>query len=398
MKPLRSLSRIAVLALAVGLAFVSQAQDDASEAARRKELDAARAELRRAAKRVAELSRADDLAAVKKHIERRPMLGVLLAPDPGAGVRITGVTPDSGAARAGLRAGDQLVELGGKPIPGANAEARLASATSSLAKLKVGEPIDVTYRRGASEMKVQVAPQPGRPVLVFTEDGRDGVRAGTRVVMSADGNEVVNVDHFDFKWDQSDFHEMEWAITPEIQRELLRVRELTECEGEHCLLPRLTEAYRWSGLNLSSMDAQLGRYFGTERGVLVLSTGPELTALQAGDVIQRIDGKPVSSPREVMEALRGRSADSRVNVDYLRDRHSATVALKIPRATPLRVPLPPMPPSPPAPPPAPASPASAPPTPPAAGSLIQPPPPAPSAPKAPKPPSPPPVPAIGVPA
>ena len=44
----------------------------------------------------------------------------------------------------------------------------------------------------------------------------------------------------------------------------------------------LAEAFRWNGLNLASVDAKLGRYFGTDRGVLVLSSGPDLAGLQAG--------------------------------------------------------------------------------------------------------------------
>ena len=107
-RPIRRLS-IAALALATGLVFATQAQDDAAEAAKRKELATAQAELQRAAKRVAELSRDQEIASLKRHVERRPMLGVLLAPDPQVGVRITGVTPVCGAARAGLRAGDLLV-------------------------------------------------------------------------------------------------------------------------------------------------------------------------------------------------------------------------------------------------------------------------------------------------
>lgn len=51
---IRQLS-IAALALATGLAFATQAQDDAANAAKRKELDTARAELQRAAQRVADL-------------------------------------------------------------------------------------------------------------------------------------------------------------------------------------------------------------------------------------------------------------------------------------------------------------------------------------------------------
>ncbi len=388
MKPTLRIFRLATVAIAIGLTFASWAQDDAAEAARRKELDTARAELQRAAKRVAELSRAEEMANLHRRVERRPMIGVLLAPDPQAGVRITGVTPDSGAARAGLRAGDQLVRIGGKAIGGKDAETRLASAKASLATIKLGEPVAITYRRGGSELNVAIEPQPGHPVLVFTEDGT-GDKRGTRIVMSPDGEDVTNIDNFDFNFEGFDFQPAELAITPDIQRELMRVRALTDCDGEDCVLPRLTEAYRWNGLNLSSIDPQLGRYFGTERGVLVLSTGPELSGLQAGDVIQRVDGRVVNSPREVMDALRGKAADSTVKVEYLRDRRTASAAVKIPRAMPLRIPVPPAPPAPPAP-PTPVTPAVghvAPPAPPAA----------PRAPTPPAPPPPPPPPVVGVP-
>ena len=86
----------------------------------------------------------------------------------------------------------------------------------------------------------------------------------------------------------------------------------------------LAEAFRWNGLNLAAVDAQLGRYFGTSEGVLVLSTGKDLDGLQAGDVIRKIGGKPVTHPREAMDALRAQPADAKVSVDYLRDRVTAT--------------------------------------------------------------------------
>ncbi len=366
----RNLS-VAALAIAVGLAFTSQAQDNAAafredaraaaqrtatQEAQRKELAEARADLQRAARRVAELSRADEMAAMRQRIERRPMLGVLLAPDSETGVRVTGVTPDSGAARVGLRSGDQLLKINGKAITGRTPDQRLEHARGVLSGLKVDVPVNVTFRRDGRQHDVEVMPQAGRPVLVFTDDGSTGER-GTRIVLSPDGDGFATVDNFNFG--TFDFKPAELAITPEIQRELMRVRELTDCgDGKDCLMPRLAEAYRWNGLNLSSVDAQLGRYFGTDRGVLVLSTGPELEGLQAGDVIRRVEGREVGTPRDVMEALRGKPAESSVNVEYLRDRRSATSAIKIPRAMPLRIPVPPTPPAPPAPPPAPPSPAA----------------------------------------
>jgi hypothetical protein len=111
----------------------------------------------------------------------------------------------------------------------------------------------------------------------------------------------------------------------------------------------LAEAFRWNGLNLASVDAQLGRYFGTDKGVLVLSTGPSLGQLQAGDVIQRVDGKAVATPRAVMDALRDKPEDSTVAVDYLRDRTSGATRIKVPKAMafPALPSMPPMAPMPP---------------------------------------------------
>ena len=124
--------------------------------------------------------------------------------------------------------------------------------------------------------------------------------------------------------------------------------------GENCDMGqhRLADAFRWNGLNLASVDAQLGRYFGTDTGVLVLSTGPALGQLQAGDVIRRVDGKAVTTPRAVMDALRDKPADSTVAVEYLRDRISASLQLKVPKAMsfPAMPPMPPVPPAPPHPP------------------------------------------------
>ncbi|WP_181444119.1 PDZ domain-containing protein [Pseudoxanthomonas sp. z9] len=382
----RNLS-IAALAIAIGLASASQAQDNAAasredarvaaqraaaQEAQRKELDAARAELQRAARRMAELSRADEMAAMRQRIERRPMLGVLLAPDSRTGVRVTGVTPDSGAARVGLRSGDQLLKINGKAIAGGTPEQRLENARAALSTLKVDVPVKISFQRDGGAHDVQVTPQAGRPVLVFTDDGSTGER-GTRIVLSPEGEGFATVDNFDFG--TFDFNPAELAITPDIQRELMRVRELTDCtDGKDCLMPRLAEAYRWNGLNLSSVDPQLGRYFGTDSGVLVLSTGPELEGLQAGDVIRRIEGRDVATPREVMEALRGKPVDSAVKVEYLRDRRTATSSIRIPRAMPLRIPAPPSPPAPPAAPPTPASPVPpAPPAPPAAAAVPAPP-------------------------
>jgi hypothetical protein len=158
------------------------------------------------------------------------------------------------------------------------------------------------------------------------------------------------------------------GFAEEIRREVARIGE---CDGKDCKAPRLLSALRWNGLNLASVDPQLGRYFGTDGGVLVLSTG-ELAGLQPGDVIQRVDGKPVETPREVMDVLREKPADAKVAVAYLRDRKSGSTQVTVPKLVPSL--LPPVPPAPPAP-PAPPSPSAskAPPKPPAPPRPPQPP-------------------------
>jgi len=128
---------------------------------------------------------------------------------------------------------------------------------------------------------------------------------------------------------------------------LRRIEDLRGCRGDDCRLPMLAEAFRWEGLNLASVDTQLGRYFGAESGVLVLSHGAELEGLQAGDVIRKVEGKPVASPRAVMAALRGKPEESRVKIEFLRDRQTRTADVRLPKASPIRIPLPPAPPLPP---------------------------------------------------
>ena len=124
-------------------------------------------------------------------------------------------------------------------------------------------------------------------------------------------------------------------------------------------MPMLAEAFRWNGLNLASVDANLGRYFGTSKGVLVLSTGPDLQGLQAGDVIQKIAGRVVNTPRDAMEALRAKDANAMALVEYMRDRKTASTRVKVPDVSFIPPPPPPAPPAPPrapkAPPPPPAA-------------------------------------------
>ena len=335
---------IAIAALCAGGMAAAQTKTPAPKAgaATEAQLEAARADLERAAQRVAELSRQlgrdDGPIRIERRMVRKPVLGVLLAPDAQDGVRIAGVTPESGAASAGLKSGDRITSIDGRQILGSSGELRVENARKLLGDLDTDTPVKIGYVRDGRSAVASVTPKlDGNVFMLRSGDGPARWMAGAP------------------------------GVAPRVRSEVFRIGPQGECKGKDCKFPALAEAFRWNGLNLASVDKSLGRYFGTDSGVLVLSTG-ELAGLQAGDVIRKIDGKAVDSPREAMDVLHDKPADALVLVEYLRDRKVASTRVKVPKAMPFRVPLPPPPP--PAPPAAPRAPAAppAPPPPPAAAS------------------------------
>lgn len=220
---------------------------------------------------------------------RRPVLGVVLAPDDTAGVRIAGVTPGSAAQSAGLRSGDRLLAVDGHAVLGSNGALRLSNARRLLGGLEAGRAVRLAYARGGERRTASVTPKPGDAIAVWM----DGRRISTT------------------------------GLAPG-----------ADCRGPGCAAPALLEAFRWNGLNLATVGPALGRYFGTTEGVLVLSAGEALGGLQPGDVIRKVGDARVATPREAMDALRRRKPGSEVALEVLRDRTVTRAMLTVPAALP----------------------------------------------------------------
>lgn len=366
----------ALLAALLGslVASGALAQTD-TRAAKEKELAAARAQLDDAAKRVASLSRElgvpnAGIYVFEEQALRKPVLGVVLEGDPSRGVAVSGVTPGSGAAKAGLQPGDRIVSVDGAPVAGADADARLRALRTALAGLKAGTAVRIGYERDGKASTVQVVPADAPPVTWFPGDGSEMRATGdVRFLRGGDGAPVIEAQAFHVRpapgrttiierrnengrvvehrtvlnaRDGAKAGEDVVAaagVAPEVRQEIIRLAREPECrDGAECRAFTLAEAFRWNGLNLASIDAQLGRYFGTDEGVLVVSAGPELDGVQSGDVIRRVDGAAVKTPREVMDVLRAKPEGATVRVEYLRDRKPGTAELKVPKA--MRIPLP----------------------------------------------------------
>ncbi len=288
----------------------------------------------------------------------RPGLGVVLAANTAAkGVRVAAVTPDSPAMKAGLHSGDVLLSIDGKQIPGSGVEA-VDSARALLGDLKQGQLVQLGYARAGKTGIASVKADNIARMMVFNR-GEDSAMPG----MHGPGEMHEHMR----EGMHSGMGDNMMMLPPNVELEIERAGPMRDCApgNDDCQLPALYEAFRWQGLNLASVDVSLGRYFGTSKGVLVLSSSDELKSLQSGDVIQRVAGTEVGSPREVMRALHDKDAGSQLKLDVLRDRKVVTVAITVPEVRPLPFMAPPPPPPPPPPPRPPATPRPpAPPTPP----------------------------------
>jgi membrane-associated protease RseP (regulator of RpoE activity) len=300
---------------------------------------------------------------------KRGMLGIAVSAED-HGLHVNAVTPGGPAERAGLKAGDTITAVDGKPVGAFD-----ASSEAALRTAEAGKPVELGVTREGKTLHVDVTPERMQP-----GDWQATVRAAQRAAEEASAS--VQSPEFQKSIQQSIDSAMKSASAALDRADNARQSAAAAREGAAAAREAAVQAREharqwvfftspWWGLNLTPLNADLGRYFGTDKGVLVLSRSDEqFPELQPGDVIPGIDGKSVAQPEDVQRALRGATGEQQVRIAVRR--HGKTLALNMkvpPRWNLLPPPPPPAPPSPPSPPKV-----AAPPVPP-----TPPPPPAPSA-------------------
>lgn len=308
---------IAAISLLLSAAVFAQDQEDAEarEALATAEARQARADvemkmreaeerLAEAARQIAELSQRN-MTMVAPEVEmffeqdNKPRLGVTIAgtsdPEPVDGVELSGITPGSAAEEAGLRAGDIITAINGESLKADSGRRANEKLIEFMSGVEEGDKLDIDYLRDGNSGRVELTPRPiERRAFVF----RDG-----------QGNT------FDFLGDG----DADVLIAPNIHREVIRG-----------ISPR------WIGRSLFDMELVelsegLGKYFGTDSGLLVVRVAPDNELkLRDGDVIQSIDGREPNSVGHLMRILSSYAPGESFELRIMRDKKRQNLELEMP--------------------------------------------------------------------
>src|SRR5213594_566856 len=210
------------------------------------------------------------------------------------GARIEGITPGGPAEKAGLKAGDVITRFNGTALGGAASEDDERSGPAlkliDLArKLDPGDTVQVEYRRGND----------ARKVTLVAED----LGMGDHVEMPGEMGDMTG--------------------------RLDRLREMMPKQPEGAF--EWSFGSGWGGIEMVKLNPDLGDYFGTREGVLVVRAPEDSTlALKGGDVIISIGGRKPASPEQAMRILRSYDEGESVTLDVLRKQKHVNLTWKVP--------------------------------------------------------------------
>src|SRR5581483_7127056 len=243
--------------------------------------------------------------------------------DDANGMRVSAVTPDGPAERAGIRDGDVITAIDGSSVHSGDTD-------TVIDDLIAGKQINISVLRDGKRLQFRVTPKRFQA---------SDWRALARTAQAAAQHSLAQLNSPEFR------KQLDRNIEEAMKQSEKARADIAAQWGKgftlrgHWLAP-------WRGLNLASLNADLGRYFGIDQGALVLSNDAQrYPGLQAGDVITQVNGSAVAKPEDAMRALQALPTDKPVRLTVLRHGKQLAVQLKTPPRWDL---LPPVPPAPPA--------------------------------------------------
>lgn len=230
----------------------------------------------------------------------RPRLGISI--DGGdddvavEGVTIAAVTPDSAAADAGLRAGDVITAINDESLGAPDAEIANGRLLEFMATVEEGDTLKVEYLRDGKVGRVEVEPRlpHGKNAFVWRFDN-EGPPPG-------------------FIEREFDVH-----VAPGLRKEFIYDYSFGLVGST------------WGSLELVELTEGLGRYFGTDKGLLVVSAPKdESIQLEDGDVIRAIDGREPESVSHAMRILASYQPGEAMELEIMRDKRQRTLRVTMP--------------------------------------------------------------------
>lgn len=234
------------------------------------------------------------------------------------GALVASVVPDGPADKAGIRADDIITKFNGTSLAAKSDDDSPGRRLVELAqKLKPGDKVDVEYLHGGKSAKATLEADEGGRMFAFTTPGGRG----------------------EYRFDTG----------PMMERMAPLLERMPSQPGQFRFM------FSEGGLRLEDLNKDLGEYFGTSRGVLVLETPRDSASqLRAGDVILSIDGRTPNDAAHAHRILGSYEQGESAKLEIMRKQKKMTVTwtapgvggmlrkMPAPERTKLRVPARPM--------------------------------------------------------
>ncbi len=292
-----------LLALLPALALAHDDEAQKSQADIEAQLADARARLEAAAREVAELSgqltgpiMQDYMIAGVAGMPSRAMLGINLGDDRQAkeGVRVQSVTPGGPASDAGLRAGDVIIGVDGKNLRSKD-KSSAAALVEYMRTVKVGDKVKVDYLRDGKTNSAEITTE------AFGAGSFAMASPADRVFMMRAPGPFGGVP----------------PVPPAPFTMAFPAANVLDME-------------------LVAMTPKLGKYFGTDKGVLVVrAPGDSELKLEDGDVILDIDGRAPQNGAHALRILGSYQPGEKVAINVLRDRKPVKLSVTVSERGPM---------------------------------------------------------------
>lgn len=197
------------------------------------------------------------------------------------GVEVTRIEEGSPAEKAGLKSGDVILEYNGQRVEGMEQFGRLVRETPT------GREVKLQVSRGGSVQTIAATVATRKMKTITAGNMRD--------------------------------------YFPNVEMPDIHLPDM----------PQVFTTWRSPvlGVEAEGLSPQLATFFGVKEGVLVRSVAKETAAekagIKAGDIITKVDGATVTTPNELVSALRSASSKKTFPVTLVREKRETSVTVTV---------------------------------------------------------------------